>query len=60
MAGCMIFDANLSKTYWLYALNVATNLKNMGFHSAIGKTPYESMYGEKPNPNFVKVFEGVA
>ena len=56
MAGCMIFDANLSKTFWPYALNMATNPKNMCFHSAIGKTPYESMYGEKPNRNFVKTF----
>ena len=60
MARCMIFDANLSKTYWLYALNMAANLKNMCFHSAIGKTPYESMYGEKPNPVFVKTFGCVA
>ena len=54
MARCMIFDANLSKTYWPYAPNMAANLKNICFHSAIGKTPYESMYGEKPNPNFKK------
>ena len=60
MARCMIFDANLSKTYWPYALNMAANLKNMCFHSAIGKTPYESMYGEKPNLNFVKTFGCVA
>ena len=48
MARCMIFDANLLKTYWLYALNMATNLKNTCFHSAIGKTPDDCMYGEKP------------
>ena len=39
---------------------MAANLKNMCFHSAIGKTPYESMYGEKPNLNFVKTFGCVA
>ena len=60
MARCIIFDANLSKTYWPYALNNATNLKKMYFHSAIGKTPYESMYGEKPNLNFVETFGCVA
>ena len=32
----------------------------MCFHSAICKTHYESMYGEKPNLNFVKVFGRVA
>ena len=60
MARCMIFHANLSKTYWPYAHKMAANLKNMCFHSAIGKTPYESMYGEKPNLNFMKTFECVA
>ena len=60
MARCMIFDANLSKTCWLCALNMATNLKMMCFHSALGKTPYESMYGEKHNLNFVKTFGCIA
>ena len=60
MARYMIFDANLSKTYWPYAPNMATYLKNMFFHSAIGNTPYESMYGEKLNLNFVKTFGCVA
>ena len=32
----------------------------MSFHSAICKTPYESMYGEKPNLKFVNVFGRVA
>ena len=32
----------------------------MCFHSAIGKTPYESKYGEKPNLKFVKTFGCVA
>ena len=36
------------KNFSPYALNKATNPENKCFHSAIGKTPYESMYGEKP------------
>ena len=56
MACCMIFDANLLKTYWPYALKMAANLMNMCLHSAIGETPYESMYGGKRNLNFVKTF----
>ena len=39
---------------------MGANLKNMCFHSAIGKTPYESKYGEKPNLNFVKTCGCVA
>ena len=56
MTHCMICDANLSKTNWPYTLNMATNLKNMCFHSALGKTLYNSKYGEKPILNFVKIF----
>ena len=56
----MIFDANLLKTYRPFAHIMAIYLKNMCFHSAIGKTPYESMYREKPNLNFVKTFGCVA
>ena len=55
MARCMIFDANLSKTFWPYALNMATSLKIMCFHSAIGKTPYESMYGKNPTLVLLKL-----
>ena len=29
--GSLHFDANLSKTYWPYALNMATNLKICAF-----------------------------
>ena len=39
---------------------MATNLKNLCFHPAIGKTPYEFTYGEKPNLNFLKTFGCVA
>ena len=60
MARCMIFDANLLKLIGLMLFNMATNLKNISFHSAIGKTPYESIYGEKLNLNFVKTFGCVA
>ena len=54
MVCCMIFDANLSKTYLSYALYMATKLKSLCGHSAKGKTPYESMCGEKHNLNFMK------
>ena len=60
MARCMIFDANLSKLYWPYALNMATDLKNMCFHSAIAKHPTSQCMDKKPNLNFVKTFGCVA
>ena len=60
LARCMIFVTNLSKNYWPYALNMATNLKNICFPSVIGKSPWESMFGEKTNLNFVKTFGCVA
>ena len=46
MARCMIFDANLLKKFWPYALKIATNLKNVSFYSDLGKTTYECKYGE--------------
>ena len=39
---------------------MGTNLKNMCFPSAIGKTAYECMYREKFNLNFVETFGCVA
>ena len=56
MARCMIHRANMDKEYWTYALNYAFYIKNLLLHSATKQTPYERMYGEKPNLSFIKVF----
>ena len=53
MTRCLLDKAGLGKEYWTYAMNYAFYIKNYCFHSAIGKTPYEKMYGSKPNVFFV-------
>ena len=56
MTRCLLDNAGVGKEYWTYAMNYAFYIKNYCFHSAIGETPYEKMYGSKPNVSFVKVF----
>ena len=56
MTRCMLDNARLGKQYWPYALNYAFYVKNFCLHSAIGMTPYERMYGVKPNIEFLRTF----
>ena len=56
MTRCLLDNAVLGEEYWTYAMNYAFYIKNYCFHSAIGETLYEKMYGSKPNVSFVKVF----
>ena len=56
MTTSLLHNAGLGKEYWTYAMNYAFHIKNCCFHSAIGETPYEKIYGSKPNVSLVKVF----
>ena len=56
MTRCLLDNAGMGKEYWTYAMNYAFYIKNYCFHSAIGETPYEKMYGSKPNVSFAKAF----
>ena len=56
MTRCMLDNARLGKQNWPYALNYAFYVKNFCLHSAIGMTPYERMYGVKPNTAFLRTF----
>ena len=47
MTRCLLNNEGLGKEYWTYAMNYAFYIKNYCFHSAIGETPYEKMYGSK-------------
>ena len=49
----LLDNADLGKENWTYAMNYAFYIQNYCFHSAIGKTPYEKMYGSKPKVCFV-------
>ena len=46
---CMLSDSSLPKSFWAEALNTATYLKNRSPCCNVEKTPYETLYGKKPN-----------
>ena len=49
MTKCLLENAGLGKEYRTYAMNYAFFIKNYCFHSEIGKTPFEKLYGSKRN-----------
>lgn len=56
-ARCMLFDAELPKTYWAEAVNMAAYIINRSFCAILGKTtPNEVFYKEKVNVAELKVF----
>lgn len=56
MARCMVEQAHMPKSFWSYALLAAFYLKNRSLHSAHSSTPFEVMFGTKPNLSHLKVF----
>ena len=56
MARCLIEQSRLDKTYWPYAINMSSDIKNFCYHSGIKRTPFEAMYGQKPNLESLKNF----
>ena len=56
-ARCMLNDAGLPKKYWAEAVNTAVHLRNRSPTVAVtGVTPYEALYGVKPQVSALKVF----
>lgn len=56
-ARCLLFDANLDKSFWAEAVSTAVYLKNRSIASGLnGKTPYEVWYGKKPILNHIRLF----
>ena len=56
-ARCMLNDAGLPKKYWAEAVNTAVHLRNSSPTVAVtGVTPYEALYGVKPQVSALKVF----
>ena len=57
----MISDAKVPKSYWAEALNTAVYLRNRSPTSTLkNATPYEILYGTKPNVSHLKVFGSIA
>ena len=58
---CLLSDAKLLRYYWPQALNVAVYIKNRVLTKAVtnaasDKTPYERLYGLKPDISNLRVF----
>lgn len=56
MARCMMARARCPPGLWSFALRAAFHLKNRCLHSATGTTPYEAMFGKRPDLSTCKVF----
>lgn len=55
-AKCLLFDANLPKSYWAEASNMAAYLINRSISAAHGKIPEEIFTGKRVNLSDLKLF----
>ena len=56
-ARSMMYHANMPQKFWAEAVNTAVYLRNRSPTISLkGVTPYESLYGEKPDVSNLKVF----
>jgi transposase InsO family protein len=56
-AKCLLFEAELDKSFWAEAVNTAVYLKNRSPASGLGQmTPFERWSGRKPDVSHVRVF----
>lgn len=55
-AKCLLFDADLPKTYWAEATNMAAYLVNRTICTTLGKTPNEIFYNKKVDISDLKLF----
>lgn len=58
MARSMLKSANLAKSFWVRALDVAFYLTNRVLTSSLpkGKTPFQMFFGKKPDISHLKIF----
>ena len=57
VAGSMLADLELPKSFWVEAHATATYLRNRSPTKAVeGKTPYEAFHGVKPKVGHLRVF----
>lgn len=56
MVRSMLLEANLGNQFWSPATFTACYIKNRLVHSATGKTPYEMLYGKKPDLSHLRIF----
>jgi hypothetical protein len=52
----MLADSGLSDMYWPFAVKYANYIRNRSPYAATGKTPFEGMFGKKPDLSNIRVF----
>jgi len=57
---CMLKQSGLPTSFWAEAARVAVYIKNHATHRSIGKTPYEALYGRKPEIGHLRSFGCIA
>lgn len=55
-AKCLLFDADLPKSYWAEAINMSAYLINRSYTSTHGFTPEEKFFNKKVNISELKLF----
>lgn len=56
MARCLLFEADLPKFLWTYAVMHAAYIRNRCYSKRLRMTPYEALTGEKPNLKDLHLF----
>lgn len=56
MARCLLFQANLPKVMWNYAIRVAAYTRNRCYNPRINMTPFEKLTSKKPNLQNLHIF----
>jgi len=60
MMKAMMKDSGFPTSFWVDALHYAVYLKNRSFSSATNRTPYEEMWGPKPDIHHVRKIGALA
>lgn len=57
MVQTILIESNLDRRFWGEALSTAVHLRNRSPTKAMeGKTPFEALYGKKPNMKHLRAF----
>jgi len=56
-ASAMIYQAKIPEGFWPQVVRMATYLKNRSPHRALGMTPYEAWFDEKPSLEHLCIFD---
>lgn len=60
MIKTIMADAGFPSSFWVDALHNAVYIKNRAYTRAIGKTPYEAMWGRRPDVHHIRRFGALA